>query len=74
MRKTWHFREPLMFCTKEEFDRYLAWREEQSCQGCGLRWKDRPKNEKGIITDVWLTEGLCWSCWKANLQTPDTNT
>lgn len=45
------------------FDEYLAWRNQQSCSGCGLRFIDRPRDASGAYLDEWATETQCWDCF-----------
>jgi len=37
---------------------YLQWRSEQCCEKCGVKFADRPQDDK-----PWITETLCWRCW-----------
>lgn len=34
-----------------------------SCQDCGKRYADRPRDADGIAMDVWVTEVQCMDCF-----------
>lgn len=41
---------------------YRAWANQQVCAGCGMAFKDRPRDSAGKVLDVWATETECMKC------------
>lgn len=44
---------------------YRAWCDQQACDGCGLKFKDRPRTMSGEYADTWMTETQCETCYNA---------
>lgn len=42
---------------------YQDWCNEQTCIGCGMPFKDRPKDV------AWVTEECCWTCFENGSKT-----
>jgi hypothetical protein len=53
----------------ELVDAYREWLMRQSCEDCGAKQADRPRDSRGWCTDMfWPTETLCWECWKTRAE------
>ena len=48
---------------EKTFSDYLDWLKTSACDGCGMKYADRPRDENGKCTDTWVTEIECLSCF-----------
>lgn len=41
------------------WEAYRAWCLQQKCRGCGAKASERPRDETGKVTDLWVDERHC---------------